>query len=234
MKHSEIPYQQLLAIPLEADEIQWRVGQSGVTDKGVYCMLLAYMDARAVQRRFDLIFGIENWKVEVTPVMFGSVAAGGTTDEYYVKKMQELCCGFTAHLSCRIDGEWITKTGTANFSNFEGLKGAESDAIKRAAFMWGMGRYLYDTGTTFGETRTERPPREERELWTRAKASSRNRQDVWYWWKPKPLRSEFLPTQEQRDLLFRLEEMKSLWGPSVTIQDKETVSNRYKELSLEG
>ena len=41
------------------------------------------------------------------------------------------------------DGEWITKSDGADDSNIEGAKGGISDALKRAAVLFGIGRYLY-------------------------------------------------------------------------------------------
>ena len=46
-------------------------------------------------------------------------------------------------LSINIDGTWITKSDGADDSNIEGAKGGISDALKRAAVLFGIGRYLY-------------------------------------------------------------------------------------------
>jgi hypothetical protein len=37
----------------------------------------------------------------------------------------------------------ISKSDVGDASNFEGNKGCVSDALKRAAVQWGVGRYLY-------------------------------------------------------------------------------------------
>ena len=41
-------------------------------------------------------------------------------------------------------GEWVEKSDGAGATAFEGEKGAISDALKRAAVCFGIGRYLYE------------------------------------------------------------------------------------------
>ena len=48
------------------------------------------------------------------------------------------------NLSIRVGGEWISKEDGAPFTDFEAFKGGISDALKRAAVKYGIGRYLYD------------------------------------------------------------------------------------------
>jgi hypothetical protein len=43
-----------------------------------------------------------------------------------------------------IGGRWIEKSDGAGDTDVEGEKGGISDAFKRAAVKWGVGRYLYD------------------------------------------------------------------------------------------
>lgn len=48
--------------------------------------------------------------------------------------------------------EWVTKADGAGDSDVEAEKGAISDALKRAAVKWGIGRYLYDLGNIWVDT----------------------------------------------------------------------------------
>ena len=51
--------EQMLALqkPLQPDRVVWRVQQSGFSKQGKpWAMVLAYMDNRAVQERFDEVF----------------------------------------------------------------------------------------------------------------------------------------------------------------------------------
>lgn len=103
--------------PREA--ISWRA--QSVTKDGSKALALAYIDARDVMDRLDEICGSENWQ-----------------DRYEFHGTRTIC-----YLSIRVDGEWVTKADGAGDSDVEAEKGAISDALKRAAVKWGVGRYLY-------------------------------------------------------------------------------------------
>ena len=104
-----------LSAQFDENEIQWRPGGGGKE--------LAYIDARTVMERLDDVVGAENWQ-----------------DTYAETTAGRVLCG----LSIRLGNEWITKSDGAGDTGVEGEKGAISDAFKRAAVKWGIGRYLYD------------------------------------------------------------------------------------------
>ena len=41
------------------------------------------------------------------------------------------------------NGSWVTKSDSADYTDIEEIKGGASSALKRAAAVWGIGRYLY-------------------------------------------------------------------------------------------
>jgi hypothetical protein len=85
---------------------------------------LAYVDARVVMDRLDAFVGCDNWQNNYTTGVNGSIVC---------------------NLALRIPtGEWIWKADGAGATDIEGEKGALSDAFKRAAVRFGIGRYLYD------------------------------------------------------------------------------------------
>lgn len=94
--------------------------------KGNRALAVAYVDVRTVQERLDEAVGPENWQDEYQPLPDGSV----------------LC-----HLRIRVGGEWVTKSDVGSPSEQpdagDRLKAAVSDALKRTAIKWGIGRYLY-------------------------------------------------------------------------------------------
>src|SRR3546814_7172992 len=47
--------------------------------------------------------------------------------------------------------QWISKSDGAGDTAVEGEKGAISDAFKRCAVKWGVGRYLYDIDAVWAE-----------------------------------------------------------------------------------
>jgi len=120
-----------LKAPFDVAKVSWRVGstnkkkvqretnnQNARPTKG---MPLAYIDARDVMQRLD------------------EVLEGKWQDKYFETNSGRVIC----ELSCFIDGEWITKSDGAGDTGTEGEKGAISDAFKRAAVKFGIGRYLY-------------------------------------------------------------------------------------------
>ena len=56
------------------------------------------------------------------------------------------CCDIGIYLvqAEPFSGQWIWKSNGAGETDVEGEKGQYSDAFKRAAVLWGIGRYLYD------------------------------------------------------------------------------------------
>lgn len=111
-----------LAEPFDPAIVSWRVGPTNQDkSKG---MALAYIDARDVMRRLDEVCGPENWQ-----------------NDYPWSDGKRVVC----RIGIRIGEEWIWKTDGAGDTDTEGEKGALSDAFKRSAVHWGIGRYLYDT-----------------------------------------------------------------------------------------
>lgn len=86
---------------------------------------LIYIDARNVMDRLDEVVGMNNWR-----------------DHYEINTDGVKCC-----LEIRIDGEWISREDFGAFSDQpddgDKTKAAFSDALKRAAVKYGVGRYLY-------------------------------------------------------------------------------------------
>ncbi|MGL5208369.1 Rad52/Rad22 family DNA repair protein [Cetobacterium sp.] len=104
--------------PFLDDELEFRVGATN-SDK-TKGLALAYIQARAIQNRLDEVVGIENWRVSY----------------------KEINGGFLAKLELKINNEWIAKEDGANVTDYEAIKGGISSAFKRAASVWGIGRYL--------------------------------------------------------------------------------------------
>ncbi|MGC8518798.1 MAG: Rad52/Rad22 family DNA repair protein [Steroidobacteraceae bacterium] len=123
-----------LRAPFDVELIRWRVGARMRSNRN-RGQALPYVTARLVQDRLDEVMGPENWRNE-----FAAAPAGG---------------GVMCILSLRINGEWISKADIAQQDEVRddahdpdkdreiAVKGAPSDALKRAAVQWGIGRYLY-------------------------------------------------------------------------------------------
>jgi hypothetical protein len=109
-----------LQAPFTPEEIEWRIGATN--NEKTKGMALAYVTNRAIQSRLDELFTPFGWKNEFKP---------------WGDKSQ--LCG----ISIKMGEEWITKWDGADNTDFEATKGGLSDAMKRAAVQWGIGRYLY-------------------------------------------------------------------------------------------
>ncbi|MCX5581463.1 Rad52/Rad22 family DNA repair protein [Kaistia terrae] len=118
-----------LASPFPPAKVSWRVGSTTADKKKG--LALAYIDARDVMARLDQVCGGAGWQ-----------------DRYEFHGPRTVC-----YLSVKIDGEWVTKADGAGDSDVEAEKGAISDAFKRAAVKWGIGRYLYDVEGPWVELR---------------------------------------------------------------------------------
>lgn len=128
---SEADLMRKLGEPFEADEIDWRVSSSGV-NKGSgnpWVMVVPYLTSRAVQNRLDEVFGVMGWQNE----------------QIESRGLDGMLCG----LSVNINGTWITKWDGADKTHVEAFKGGLSGAMKRAAVLFGIGRYLYKFDTMF-------------------------------------------------------------------------------------
>lgn len=109
--------------PFSPKVIHWRTGATNA--KKLKCkpweatkgIALAYVDARDVMKRLDDVCG-DNWQVEYP---------------------FEGCC----RIGIKIGDEWVWRSNGADETQVEGVKGRYSDAFKRAAVLWGIGRYLY-------------------------------------------------------------------------------------------
>lgn len=109
-----------LAAPFPPERISWRVGST--TQDKARGMALAYIDARDVQDRLDEVCGT-GWQVRTPWCVNGRIAC---------------------EIGIKIGDEWVWRGDGAGETDVEADKGAFSDAFKRAAVRWGIGRYLYD------------------------------------------------------------------------------------------
>ena len=111
-----------LAAAFGAEDVKWKPQ----VVSGNRALAVPFVDARAIMGRLDEVLGITNWATQ-----------------YEVLPNNCVKC----ILSLRIGGEWIAKEDVGNPSEQpdEGdrTKAAFSDALKRSAVNWGIGRYLY-------------------------------------------------------------------------------------------
>jgi hypothetical protein len=126
---------QQLRAPLPSKQISWRVGRKANNE--TLGQALPYVTPRDIQNVLDDIVGPANWR---NSFQASNLGAGFPS--------------VIATLELKLDGVWIAKSDGAQVDSFKedgennskemAIKGAYSDAFKRAAVMWGIGRYLYE------------------------------------------------------------------------------------------
>jgi hypothetical protein len=113
---------QALSAPFEANEVKFKPA----VVSGNRALALAYVDARVIQDRLDDVLGVMGWQ-----------------DSYRVLPDGSVMC----RLRLKIGEQWITKVDVGGQSEQpdggDRTKAAFSDALKRAAVKFGVGRYLY-------------------------------------------------------------------------------------------
>ena len=111
--------------PIDPKFVKVRVGaRTKDKKKGI---ALFYLDAREVEKVLDNVLGPENWASNLTPI---------TSQQGF----HGFICSLTVYMP---NGKMVTKSDAGEPSKVASVKGAASDALKRAAVQFGVGRYLY-------------------------------------------------------------------------------------------
>lgn len=111
-----------LAAPFDPKEVRYKPA----VVSGNRALALAYVDARVIQDRLDEVLGPAGWQDDYECLPDGSVVC---------------------RLKLQLGDQWITKVDVGGPSEQpdggDRMKAAFSDALKRAAVKFGVGRYLY-------------------------------------------------------------------------------------------
>jgi hypothetical protein len=149
---------EILKRPLGAAQIDFKVAQVTKTDAAVWASILAYKDARVDMTVLDEAVGPMGWQVT-----------------YQRDSKGVLQCSIGIY--CPELKRWVWKTSNGVESDFENEKGEYSDAFKRAGFMWGIGRQLYD----FPAIWVQLNDHDYYEREGKVKASNKLRPSEWRW-----------------------------------------------------
>lgn len=132
----DFPYDRLTE-EFDPKDVEWRIQRSGAKQNGdVWALIVPYLQARAIMDRLDRVVGAHNWQNSITLEPSGVIST----------------------ILIKINGEWVAKQDGAGFTEIESFKGGISDALKRAAVVWGIGRYLYDFEQIFADVSKEKKP----------------------------------------------------------------------------
>lgn len=120
----------ILQSPFVPQDIEWRVQSSGYDKNGkAWAMVIPFVTNRAIQNRLDEVFGFDGWSNEFIPI---------TTE-----RGLSFLCGISAGGVKKWDG--------ADETDVENFKGGLSNAMKRSAVQFGIGRYLYKLSSCFAD-----------------------------------------------------------------------------------
>ena len=126
--------------PFKREDLEWRVLRAGVhKSTGEWAMVMTYVNNRAIMDRLDKVLGPGCWQNK-----FAAGPDGG------------VICGIGIGIEHKDDDgdewlDWRWKWDGAPNTDIESVKGGLSDAMKRAAVQWGIGRYLYRLPATFAK-----------------------------------------------------------------------------------
>lgn len=164
----------LLKAPFPVDSLSWRIGNKSNWDrvnnkpkdpnKPVKAQMLVYIDSRDVQDRLDEVCRLCGC--------------------WWENDFKEVC----GRLVCQLTVDEVRRSDGAGDTDFEAEKGGLSDALKRAAVLFGVGRYLYNaknfnTWITYGEKDTDfdMPRRAKEELADVARQLGESVKTYHYW-----------------------------------------------------
>ncbi|AEV15807.1 MAG: Rad52/Rad22 family DNA repair protein [Thermus sp.] len=118
-----------LAEPFPPGEVQWRI--EALSKDRKRALVVPYVDARTVLDRLDRAVGPEGWQDSYEVL----ADEERTLRDERGERRERLC-----EVKCRLTVLGVTKE---DVGEGDSLKAAFSDALKRAAVKFGVGRYLY-------------------------------------------------------------------------------------------
>jgi len=152
--------------PFDLKDVEWRIGRSSGRDGRVSSALaFAYITRSAVYGRFDEVLGPENVQVE-----FVEWRAHATK----------------CRISLFVDGKWIAREDVGVETDMEPIKGGATDALKRTASAWGVGRYLYYLPEGWVTLHPEADKNKPGVMWASHNDKKTNARTN-FWWSPPAL-----------------------------------------------
>lgn len=124
--------------PFPYSDVNWRLQY--VDKEKLEGFAVPYLDARAIADRLDSVVGQNNWKDSYSP-WHTYVEKVEDKGKVTTKQIQSQICVLSIYDEER--KEWIDKSDGAENTDVESIKGGISDAFKRSAVKWNVGRYMY-------------------------------------------------------------------------------------------
>jgi len=210
----------------KASDLEWMPQTVKVYGDNPNVVVLCYIQARAIQKRLDDVYGIMGWK-----------------DEYRHEGNGWIC---RLSVYDKESGQWVSKENGAPETDIESYKGGISSAFKRVASSgFGIGRYLYELETTKPVCKIVDKFYKAEDGWVKSKVS---KSEQYVAWKIPSIPKEFLPKFDRGKVLGLLKECKDVEcvnvlardvaDSSASHSDKESIRpefmKRIKELTEKG
>lgn len=156
-----------LAQPMEDNEIEWKVQTVSRNNQGqLNALIVPYVQARAIQSRLDKVCGLL-WQT----------------------KYRELTIFEKPAIECTIsifhNNVWISRCDAAEATQYESVKGGYSDALKRAAVQFGIGRFLYSLPQFWVPISNTRPQGQSEYIGGQYKVNGKNEYVKGYYTRPE-------------------------------------------------
>jgi hypothetical protein len=145
---TELALQQLKN-PFNPADIVWKP----TSVKSNKCIALAYADKRTYEERLDLVFGIQNWSVEITKVVsspYHIVKKARHKDwkdpNSEITEPEQIIDGTRLMVVVRVSVNGMgfkESSGTTESEDENSITTAEAQAFKRACSLYHVGKYLY-------------------------------------------------------------------------------------------
>ncbi len=116
--------------PFTAGELEWKIQTAGNTNGRTWARIVPYVTARGICDRLNEAFGPFGYSIRTNPIQLGPHAG--------------LKCEILAYLPEASSTGFVSREDVCEITDIEAMKGAASGALKRAAVLFGIGRYLYD------------------------------------------------------------------------------------------
>lgn len=162
----------LLRAPFQLKDLEWRFADyrkaKQAEQQKKQAIAVPYVQSRAIMERLDKVVGAQRWRTSYREVAMAKTRQSRQNADKVdgwesTERTLEAGTAVECTLSIRFGDEWISKSDVGEVTQIASVKGAYSDALKRAAVQWGMGRDLYKLGAIWAGSKYGKPIREDAE-----------------------------------------------------------------------
>jgi len=129
--------------PFTGGELEWKIQTAGNTNGRIWARIVPYVTARGISDRLNEAFGPFGYSISTEPIQLGQ-HAGLKCQIYAVMEIEPRRGKKDTEGNTELVFHRVYREDVCEITDIEAMKGAASGALKRAAVLFGIGRYLYD------------------------------------------------------------------------------------------